>query len=89
MFRTLVRRAAAATKGNVPDVMAQYSAANNQMTFVSHPGQIHFIVNNFCLGVMAIARITEVGGITRFIPQLTQESVNAISEFDPELSRVS
>lgn len=84
--RSAIRRAAAAAAastataaapkgGAVPDVLVSFGARAQKITFISHPG------------VMAVAKLLEMRHITRPRAVLTQQNVDAIREFDPELSR--
>mmetsp|Transcript_4782 Transcript_4782/g.11074 ORF Transcript_4782/g.11074 Transcript_4782/m.11074 type:complete len:291 (+) Transcript_4782:165-1037(+) len=89
MFRALVRRASstavakappqpaskAPPREKVPDCMVSFGVQDQKLTFISHPG------------VMAIARLTELGPIVMWRGHLTQEHVDAFAEFDDELAR--
>uniref|UniRef100_A0A0G4G3X7 Uncharacterized protein n=1 Tax=Chromera velia CCMP2878 TaxID=1169474 RepID=A0A0G4G3X7_9ALVE len=72
MFRTALRRAAAAAK--VPEVIASFGTADKRLNFVSHPG------------VMAIAKILEQDGLCNYRAEFTDENIAAIREFDPDLA---
>ncbi|CDJ44230.1 hypothetical protein, conserved [Eimeria tenella] len=67
--------AAAAPKTEVPDVLVSFGNQADRITFVSHPG------------VMAVSKLLEMEHVTQFRAVLTQEDVNAITEFDPELAK--
>eukprot|EP00927_Polykrikos_kofoidii_P004564 TRINITY_DN117_c0_g1_i1.p1 TRINITY_DN117_c0_g1~~TRINITY_DN117_c0_g1_i1.p1 ORF type:complete len:192 (+),score=33.14 TRINITY_DN117_c0_g1_i1:80-577(+) len=60
--------------GKVPDVFVQFGV-EQQFRFISHPG------------VMAIAQLMEMRTITRMRANFTQENVEGIKQFDPDLAR--
>ncbi|CDJ68632.1 hypothetical protein, conserved, partial [Eimeria necatrix] len=72
---TAAAAAAAAPKTEVPDVLVSFGNQADRITFVSHPG------------VMAVSKLLEMEHISQFRAVLTQEDVNAITEFDPELAK--
>merc|ERR1711865_1371784 len=67
-----VRSFAAATK--VPDVFVQFGM-EQQFRFVSHPG------------VMAVSKLLEMKNVTLMRANFTQENIEKIQAFDPELAR--
>merc|ERR1711957_444295 len=58
----------------VPDVFVQFGM-EQQFRFVSHPG------------VMAISKLLEMKTITRMRANFTQENIEGMKAFDPELAR--
>ncbi|KAL8444562.1 hypothetical protein Emag_005458 [Eimeria magna] len=89
MFRAARRLAAAAApkanatqanvtpsaKSEVPDVLVSFGNQADRITFVSHPG------------VMAVSKLLEMSHVVQHRAVLTQADVDAIAEYDPELSR--
>merc|ERR1712066_1212266 len=58
----------------VPDVFVQFGM-EQQFRFVSHPG------------VMAVSRLLEMKTISRMRANFTQENIEKMKAFDPELAR--
>merc|ERR1719389_586185 len=72
VFARSLRRLAATPK--VPDVFVQFGL-EQQFRFVSHPG------------VMCISKLVEMRTITRMRANFTQENIEEMKKFDPELAR--
>merc|ERR1712083_751519 len=60
--------------GKVPDVFVQFGM-EQQFRFVSHPG------------VMAVSRLLEMNTISRMRANFTEENIEKMKAFDPELAR--
>merc|ERR1719215_2381459 len=58
----------------VPDVFVQFGL-EQQFRFISHPG------------VMAVSRLLEMRTITRMRANFTQENIEGMKAFDPDLAR--
>ncbi|KAL8273425.1 hypothetical protein Esti_002670 [Eimeria stiedai] len=61
-------------KSEVPDVLVSFGNQADRITFVSHPG------------VMAVSKLLEMSHVAQHRAVLTQADVDAIAEYDPELS---
>eukprot|EP00747_Dinoflagellata_sp_TGD_P027491 gnl/TRDRNA2_/TRDRNA2_132646_c0_seq4.p2 gnl/TRDRNA2_/TRDRNA2_132646_c0~~gnl/TRDRNA2_/TRDRNA2_132646_c0_seq4.p2 ORF type:complete len:166 (+),score=50.57 gnl/TRDRNA2_/TRDRNA2_132646_c0_seq4:92-589(+) len=69
-----VARSLCRFKDKAPDVFVTFGI-EQQFRFISHPG------------VMAISKLLEMKQITRMRAHFTQDNVDKMKEFDPELSR--
>eukprot|EP00929_Paragymnodinium_shiwhaense_P088369 TRINITY_DN4867_c0_g1_i2.p1 TRINITY_DN4867_c0_g1~~TRINITY_DN4867_c0_g1_i2.p1 ORF type:complete len:169 (+),score=65.22 TRINITY_DN4867_c0_g1_i2:77-583(+) len=72
VFARSLRRLAATP--NVPNVFVQFGL-EQQFRFVSHPG------------VMCISKLVEMRTITRMRANFTQENIEEMKKFDPDLAR--
>merc|ERR1712203_764339 len=60
--------------GKVPDVFVQFGL-EQQFRFVSHPG------------VMAVSKLLEMRTIARMRANFTQDNIESMKAFDPDLAR--